>query len=71
MHKLVQQHLLRAQDRMKKQADKIRYERQFAVGDLVYLKLQPYIQSNTSGKLLITWSSLLRPQFILCFTCLS
>jgi hypothetical protein len=30
---------------MKNQADKRRSEREFAVGDLVYLKLQPYIQS--------------------------
>jgi len=35
---------------MKKQADKFRSERQFAVGDLVYLKLQPYIQSSVSRR---------------------
>lgn len=33
---------------MKKQANKFRFERQFAVGDLVYLKLQPYTQSFIS-----------------------
>jgi hypothetical protein len=50
MHRLIQQHLLRAQDRMKRQADKFRSERQFAVGDFVYLKLQPYIQSSVSRR---------------------
>jgi hypothetical protein len=50
MHRLIQQHLLRAQDRMKRQADKFRSERKFAVGDFVYLKLQPYIQSSVSRR---------------------
>lgn len=36
---LVKQHLLRAQQRMKKQADMKRTERSFQVGDKVYLKL--------------------------------
>jgi hypothetical protein len=40
------QHLLRMQQRMKHQADKHRSERTFAVGDLVFLKLQPYLQST-------------------------
>lgn len=31
---------------MKRQADKHRSKRQFNVGDWVYLKLQPYIQSS-------------------------
>jgi hypothetical protein len=35
---------------MKKQANKFRSERQFAVGDLVYLKLQPYIQLSVSRR---------------------
>ena len=35
---------------MKKEADKFRSERQFAVGDFVYLKLQPYIQSSVSRR---------------------
>jgi hypothetical protein len=30
---------------MKRKADKHRNEREFAVGDMVYLKLQPYAQS--------------------------
>ena len=46
MQNLVRQHLIRAQDRMKRQADKGRSERVFQVGDRVYLKLQPYVQSS-------------------------
>ena len=46
MHNVVKQHLLRAQARMKRQADKGRSERHFTVGDMVFLKLQPYIQSS-------------------------
>jgi hypothetical protein len=50
MQKLIKQHLLRAQDRMKKQADKNRSERVFAVNDWVYLRLQPYVQSLVSTR---------------------
>jgi hypothetical protein len=50
MQKLIKQHLLRAQDRMKKQADKNRSERVFAVDDWVYLRLQPYVQSSVSTR---------------------
>jgi hypothetical protein len=35
---------------MKAQADKNRIEREFSVGDLVYLKLQPYIQSSVAPR---------------------
>ena len=35
---------------MKKEADKFRSERQFGVGDFVYLNLQPYIQSSVSRR---------------------
>ncbi|KAJ4795033.1 polyprotein [Rhynchospora pubera] len=42
-------HLLRAQDRMKKHADAKRLERTFSKGDWVYLKLQPYRQLSISG----------------------
>jgi hypothetical protein len=35
---------------MKKQADKKRSERVFAVGDMVFLKLQPYIQSSLAPR---------------------
>lgn len=46
MQELVQQHLLRTQDQMKRQANKGRSERVFSVGDMVFLKLQPYVQSS-------------------------
>lgn len=46
MQDLIHQHLLRAQLRMQRQADKHRSERSFAIGDWVYLKLQPYVQSS-------------------------
>lgn len=44
MTQLMQQQLMRAQQRQKHQADKKRTERSFEIGDFVYLKLQPYIQ---------------------------
>jgi hypothetical protein len=44
MTSLIKQHLQRV--RMKNQADKGRSERAFSVGDLVFLKLQPYVQSS-------------------------
>jgi hypothetical protein len=44
------QHLERAQHRMRTQADKKRVERQFLVGDFVYLKLQPYIQTSVARR---------------------
>jgi hypothetical protein len=50
MKGLIKQHLSRAQDRMKRQADKGRSERQFQVGDMVYLKLQPYVQSSLAPR---------------------
>jgi transposase InsO family protein len=50
MHSLIKQHLLRSQARMKVQADKHRSERSFAVGDWVYLKLQPYVQSSLAPR---------------------
>ncbi|GJV72837.1 retrotransposon protein, putative, unclassified [Tanacetum coccineum] len=37
-------HLKRAQERMKTQADKHRSKREFAIGDWVYLKMQPHRQ---------------------------
>jgi ribosomal protein L21E len=46
MNQLIRQHLIRAQDRMKKQADKKRSEREFEMGTMVYIKLQPYVQSS-------------------------
>jgi hypothetical protein len=46
----VKLHLLRMQQRMKHQADKRRSERVFAVGDRVFLKLQPYLQSTVARR---------------------
>lgn len=46
MQSLIRDHLLRAQARMKFQADKHRSERSFAVGDWVYLKLQPFVRQS-------------------------
>jgi len=48
--RLIQLQLTRAQQRMKSQADKNRTERVFQVGDLVYLKLQPYIQTSVASR---------------------
>jgi hypothetical protein len=48
--RLVQQHLERAQARMKRQADQKRSERSFNVGDQVYLKLHPYVQSSVATR---------------------
>ncbi|XP_066374624.1 uncharacterized protein [Miscanthus floridulus] len=50
LSQLVKQQLLRALQRMKSQADKNRSEREFAVGDFVYLRLQPYVQSSVANK---------------------
>lgn len=47
---IFKQHLERAQQRMRAQADKKRLERQFMVGDSVYLKLQPYIQTSVAKR---------------------
>jgi hypothetical protein len=48
--KLIQAHLTRAQQRMKCPADKHRSEREFQVGDLVYLKVQPYVQVSLTPR---------------------
>jgi hypothetical protein len=50
MTELTRQHLARAQQRMKHQADKNRVERVFQVGDQVYLKLQPYVQTSVANR---------------------
>ena len=50
MMRLLQQHLERVRTRMKHQADKKRSDRVFAVGDSVFLKLQPYIQSSVAPR---------------------
>jgi hypothetical protein len=43
MAEVIKQHHLRAQLRMKHQADKNRSEVQFKVGDKIFMKLQRYI----------------------------
>jgi hypothetical protein len=43
MLEVLRQQLLRAQCRMKVHADKQRSECQFEVGDLIYIKLQPFV----------------------------
>lgn len=46
----LQQQLKQAQDRMKKNADRHRTDREFAVGDMVFLKLQPFIQTSIAQR---------------------
>lgn len=46
--KIIKEQLTEAQARMKWFADKHRTEKEFFVGDWVYLKLQPYRQSSIS-----------------------
>ncbi|XP_066317156.1 uncharacterized protein [Miscanthus floridulus] len=47
---VIQHQLHRAQQRMKHYADQHRSERELAVGEMVYLKLQPYIQSSVAPR---------------------
>jgi hypothetical protein len=48
MNSLVRLHLHRTQDRMWRQANKHMSERSFNVGDMVFLKLQPYVQASVA-----------------------
>ncbi|XP_024314628.1 uncharacterized protein LOC112270762 [Brachypodium distachyon] len=50
MLQLVRQHLDRARQRMKHQADKKRSERTFSIDDWVFLKLQPYVQTLVDNR---------------------
>lgn len=50
MQGLVKQHLERARQIMKSQADKRRSDRQFSVGDWVFLKVQPYVQNIVADR---------------------
>ena len=50
MTQLVKQHLHRAKQRMKKQADEHRSEREFQVDEWVFLKLQLYVQSSLADR---------------------
>ena len=47
---LLKDNLVKAQDRMKKYADKDRTERVFDVGDWVFLRFQPYRQFSVGGR---------------------
>ncbi|KAJ1289184.1 hypothetical protein BS78_02G144900 [Paspalum vaginatum] len=46
---VIKDNLQKAQTRIKHQADKHRQERQFAIGDMVYLKIQPYRHTSLSS----------------------
>ena len=48
--KVLKENLWTAQNQQKMYADKHRIERSFEVGDLVYLRLQPYRQSSLKKK---------------------
>jgi hypothetical protein len=48
--KLLHQNLTRQQQHMKSRADKKRSEHHFELGDLVYLKLQPYVQKSLTDQ---------------------
>ena len=50
MQSLVRQHLIRAQHKMKTQADRHRTPRTFQSGDSVYLKAQPYVQTSLAPR---------------------
>lgn len=50
MRELLQQQLKHAQDRMKRQADKHRTDREFQVRDLVFLRLQPFNQTSVAQR---------------------
>lgn len=48
MSELLRQHLNYAKQKMKKQTDQRRTAREFSVGEQVFLKLQPYVQSSVA-----------------------
>lgn len=50
MQDVLKQHLTRARQIMKDQADKHRSHRQFEVGDWVFLKVQPYVQHSVANR---------------------
>jgi hypothetical protein len=50
MQQLVKQHLIRAHNKMKSQADKHRSPREFQIGESVYLKAQPYVQTSLAPR---------------------
>lgn len=50
MNTLIEQQLTRSKLRMKRQEDKHRSERSFSVGDMVFLKLEPYVQTSLAPR---------------------
>jgi len=48
---MLKYHLQKAQQRMKAQADKHRLPKDISIGDIVYVKLQPYRQHSVSHRL--------------------
>lgn len=50
MSDLIKQHIHRVKLRMKKQADQGHFECQFEVGDMVFLKLLPYVQTSLAPR---------------------
>lgn len=50
LNQVIQQQLTRASHRMKQQADRHRSEREFEIGDMVYLKVQPSIQTTVANR---------------------
>lgn len=53
----LKEHLEKAQNRMKFFADRKRSDREFQVGDWVYLKLQPYKQQSVAIRSCLKLSS--------------
>lgn len=47
-NRMLKPNLKQAQNRIQQNANKLRSERKFEIGDLVYLKLQPYKQSSVA-----------------------
>jgi hypothetical protein len=48
---MLREQLAAAQNRMKLKADRLRTERKFQVGDMVFLKLQSYAQHTVVSRL--------------------
>jgi hypothetical protein len=57
--KLLKENLQTTQNRQKVSVDRHRIERSFEVGDLVFLRLQPYRQSSLKK----SWAERLKPRF--------
>jgi hypothetical protein len=56
MQELIKHNLNHAKQQMKSQADKNRTAREFAVGDSVFIKLQPYVQSSVARRAHHKWT---------------